>query len=216
MSLDGIVLVGAGPHAKVVVEAVQAVGRWDLVGLTDPQPESPSVLGVPVLGNDDVLATLRTKGVRAAVISVGDNARRARLAVKLRDLGFVLPPIVHPQAFVAPTARVEAGAVIMARAVVGTQALIQELAIVNTGAIIDHDCVIGKAAHIAPGCALAGSVRVGLRTLIGVGAAVRPGIVIGQDAVVAAGSAVVEDVPDGVRVGGVPARVIPAKSASST
>jgi UDP-perosamine 4-acetyltransferase len=77
---------------------------------------------------------------------------------------------------------------------------------VNTGAIIDHDNDIGEAAHIAPGCALAGSVSIGTRTLLGVGSAVRPGVRIGRDAVIGAGSAVVADVPDGAVLGGTPAR----------
>ena len=64
------------------------------------------------------------------------------------------------------------------------------------------------AAHVAPGCALAGNVRVGVRTLIGVGSAVRPGIRIGADVIVGTGSAVVSDVPDGATVAGVPARLL--------
>jgi acetyltransferase-like isoleucine patch superfamily enzyme len=96
--------------------------------------------------------------------------------------------------------------VVMARSIVGTEAVIDDWVIVNTGAVIDHDNRLCTAAHVAPGCALAGNVKVGERALVGVGSAVRPGIEIGADAVVGAGSAVVADVPAATRVGGVPAR----------
>jgi UDP-perosamine 4-acetyltransferase len=93
----------------------------------------------------------------------------------------------------------------MARACLGPDARIGALAIVNTNAVVEHDNILGQAAHVAPGCALAGNVTVGDRALLGVGVSVRPGIAIGADAVIGAGSAVVRDVPSGGRMGGVPA-----------
>ncbi|MBV8264466.1 MAG: NeuD/PglB/VioB family sugar acetyltransferase [Candidatus Eremiobacteraeota bacterium] len=208
-----IVIVGAGGHAKVVLEAVQATERFTIVGATDPHPEGTSILGIPILGSDDVLPALHAQGVRAAVVALGENDLRERLAARLRTIGFALPPIVHPQAFVAPSARIADGAIVMARAVVGTDTSIGPLAIINTGAILDHDNEVGIAAHIAPGCALAGWVKVGARSLVGVGSAVRPKVTIGADVVVGAGSAVVKDLPDGARVGGVPARPLPQVAA---
>ncbi|WP_353633951.1 acyltransferase [Halobacterium sp. NMX12-1] len=50
-----------------------------------------------------------------------------------------------------------------------------------------------------------GEVVVGDRAMVGAGAVVLPGVTIGEDAQVAANSLVVEDVPDGETVAGVPA-----------
>jgi len=49
---------------------------------------------------------------------------------------------------------------------------------------------------------------VGDRTWIGIGAAIHHCVRIGADVMVGAGAAVVDDVPDGVTMLGVPARVI--------
>src|SRR5689334_9742959 len=196
-----VVVIGAGGHAKVVIEAVRAHGS-EVVGLIDPSPGVSSVLGVQVLGGDDALPDLRCQGLDAAVVALGGNALRERVGRRMRELDFALPCVVHPSALLSPSARLGTGVVIMARAVVGSETVISDLAIINTGAIIDHDNEIGVAAHVAPGCALAGNVRVGARALVGVGSAVRPGIRVGADAVVGAGSAVVADVPDRAVVGG--------------
>ena len=206
MSKRSIVVIGAGGHAKVVIEAVQATGRFDIVGATDPGAVAGRILDMPILGDDSVLPSLRSQGVSDAVIALGENDERLRVAERALELGFLLPAIIHPEALVAPSARIAHGAVIMARAVVGTDSDVGRLAIVNTGAILDHDNVIGEAAHVAPGCALAGWVHIGALSLIGVGSAVRPKITIGRNVIVGAGSSVVVDLDDGAVVGGVPAR----------
>ncbi|MBI0537148.1 acetyltransferase [Roseomonas sp. KE2513] len=203
-----VLIIGGGGHAKVVIEALRAAGFPPPLGILDPRPPAPLVLGVPVLGGNELLERLRAEGASEAVVALGSNPLRQELGDRLAALGFRLPPVVHPAAQLSPSARVAEGAVVMARACIGPDAGIGRLAIVNTAAIVEHDNRLGQAAHAAPGSALAGGVVVGDRALVGVGSAVRPGIVIGADAVVGAGSAVVRDVPPGATVGGVPAALL--------
>lgn len=203
---QAVVVVGAGDHAKVVLEALWAIGTFEVVGLTDPNPLCLDVLGIPVLGGDQLLPGLFTQGVKAAVVAIGSNRLRQQIGENLLRMGFALPVVVHPSAFISPSANIADGAVVMAKAIVGTLANIESLAIINTGAIVEHDNHIGVSAHIGPGAALAGRVRVGDRALVGIGSAVRPNIRIGSDSIVGAGSAVVADVLPGVTVAGSPAR----------
>ena len=201
-----LVLVGAGGHLKVVIEVARAAGRFSVLGMIDTRPPAATVLGVTVLGGDEILPRLRGEGVAWAFVALGSNAARQRSGEGLRAAGFRLATLVHPSAEVMPSASVGEGVAVMARVVVSAEARVDDLAILNTGAVVEHDNLIGAAAHVAPLAALAGNVRVGARALIGVGSAIRPGVSVGEDAVVGAGSAVVADVPAGATVGGVPAR----------
>lgn len=195
----------------MLLEALKARSDIEVVGLVDADASvhGRSVLGVPVLGGDDVLASLRQEGVRHAFIAVGgtsDNAPRRQVYELARREGFELLNVIHPSAVVSPSATLGDGVAVCPGAVVGAGARIGSNVIVNTGAIVEHDCVIGDHAHVASGAVLAGGVAVGQRAHIGAGASVRQGLHIGAGAVVALGAAVIDDVPDGVAVAGVPAR----------
>jgi UDP-perosamine 4-acetyltransferase len=203
--LTTLIMIGAGGHARVLIELCQALGSFELLGVV-AQSGPPRLMGLPLLGDESHLEALRRQGVQAACVAVGDNAARARIGARLQALGFALPALVHPAAFVAPSAVVSPGAVVMARAVLGTQARAERLTILNTGAIADHDVVLGEASHVAPGAVLAGHASLGAGALLGAGAAVRPGIVVGAGAVIGAGSAVVADIAPGATMAGVPAR----------
>lgn len=201
-----IIVVGAGGHAAVVIEALRAEGAFSPVAVVDPAPDAVAVLGVPVVGDDAMLPRLQGEGVTAAVIAIGANALRQRLGERLIQLGFLLPTIVHPSALVSPSAVLGCGVVVMARACIGARAHVGAYAIINTGAIVEHDCEIDAAAHIAPGVALGGCVHVGARTLVGIGSAARPGVRMANDVIIGAGSAVVCDISPSVIVAGIPAR----------
>lgn len=187
-----LLVLGAGGHARPVIEALRAMGLA-VAGLLDDVARAP-VLGVPVLGPLDGLGA---QGASAAVIAIGDNAMRARLGAACRAHGLALPAVIHPSALLSPSARIGAGVQVMARAVIGPEATLDELALVNTGAIVEHECRIGPAAHLGPGAVLCGSVTVGARALVGAGAVVRPGCRIGDDAVIGAGAAVTQHVAAG-------------------
>jgi UDP-perosamine 4-acetyltransferase len=208
-----LVVIGGGGHAKVVLDVLRLDARFRIVGVVDPARIGGQVLEFPVLGGDEILPALRARGVAAAFVAIGDNRTRQRIGRDLGQLGFTLPAIVHPTAIVSPSARIDAGSVVMAGAKIGPDAWIGELAIVNTGAIVEHDVQLGRAAHVAPGCSLAGCVQVGERALLGIGSVARPDIRIGDDAVVGAVSAVVADVKAGQTVAGVPARLLTIKRA---
>jgi len=201
-----VVVIGAGGHAKVVIELIRAQGRYDVVGCTDREPHRRDVVGAPILGSDDVLPALYAKGIRHCFVALGDNALRRKVATQVAALGFELVNAISPKAIVSPTACLGRGVAVMAGAVINTDATVGDLAIVNTRASIDHDCQIGEAAHVAPGAALAGDVHVGRLAFVGAGATVIPGVSVGESTVIGAGATVISNLGPNIVAVGVPAK----------
>ncbi len=205
-----MVIAGAGGHAQVLIETVRTQGRWIVAALTDPVIRG-EVLGVSVVGDDDVLPELRSQGIAAALVGVGSVTRptqRVRLFERLGELGFVLPAVSHVRATMSPTAELGDGAVVLAGAVVNAQAVLGQNVIVNTAAVVEHGCRIGDHAHIAPRAVLGGDVTLETEVHVGMGAVVLEGRTIGRGTVVGAGAVVHRDLPPNTLCVGVPAEPI--------
>ncbi len=136
-------------------------------------------------------------------------------------------------------ARIEPGAIIRDKVIIGNKAIIMMGAVINIGAeigeatMIDMNVVLGGRAKVGANCHIgAGSVVAGVieppsadpvviedNVVVGANAVILEGVRVGKGSVVAAGAVVTENVPSGVVVAGMPARIIKEfdeKTASKT
>ena len=204
------VVFGAGRHAKVVLDVLERMGRYAVVGLLDNSVELYGTVrwGQKVLGGRDQFGTLLAKGVNRLIVALGDNRERQSVFDEAVKAGFELVSAVHPSVQFGRGVIIGPGSLLVAGTVVNVDAQIGANVIINTGATVDHDCGIGAHVHISPGVHLAGNVTIGDLTHIGIGAVVLPSLKVGRGSVVGAGAVVLENVPDGVIVAGNPARPI--------
>jgi UDP-perosamine 4-acetyltransferase len=195
------VVFGAGGFAKSLIDLMRSEGRIAPVCAVDDDPaRSGDVLGAPIVGGREYLAALRTAGMGYAVNAVGAIGRiQDRIAIfeLLDELGFELPTVVDPAAFVAPSATLAEGAQVFAGALVCSAASVGRGTIVNSGAIVSHDCAVGAYSHVAPGAILAGEVEVGDGVLVGMGVTASVGLRIGAGAIVGNSCVLRQDVPPG-------------------
>jgi len=208
-SAPRVLVVGAGGHARVCIEALLD-GGYEVLGCVSADGVGAVGLPRPVLGRtDDLVGVASSVGATHAFVAVGDNATRERLAGECGRASLPLATAISRFAMVSPSAEVGDGAAVLAGAVVNAAAVVGRGAVLNTRCSVDHDNVVGAFAHVSVGVSLGGSVSIGARALVGIGSTVLPGLQVGDDAVIGGGAVVVRDVPAGVTVVGVPAAVWP-------
>jgi len=202
-----VLLLAAGGHGSVVLDALLASGTR-VAGIIDPGlPAGGTLFEVPVLGGDDCLYQVKSGDILLAN-GIGANPfnnLRSRFFSTWKLRGFNFLSVRHPSAVVGREAALSEGSQIMAGSVLQCRVSIAENVVINTRASVDHDCRIGAHAFIGPGATLCGDVRIGDNAFLGAGAIVLPGITVGDNAVVGAGAVVTRDVPCGETVAGNPA-----------
>lgn len=208
ISKNECIVIGAGGHAKVIVDILQISGYSVVACLSKELLTDDQVLGVPIHVGDEQLSRFYNQGVKLAFIAVGDNTERLRLGQITEEVGYNLVNAISPHAYVAASVALGRGIAVMAGAVINPQASISDYAIINTGARVDHDCRIGKATHIAPGSTLCGNVTVDDKVWIGAGCTIIENQSIGFNSYIGAGSVVVKSIPAQSLAYGVPAQVI--------
>lgn len=199
-----LILLGAGGHARVLLDALRLTGHT-VLGAIDPRPDP--AIDLPRLGDDAALAAWPPQAVLLvnAVGCVGDSGPRRRLFERMKAAGYRFADVTHPTAVLARDHRLGEGVQLLAGCVVNPGAALKDNVIVNTRAVVEHDCHVGAHSHVATGAVVCGGCHIGHDVHIGAGAVVNQGIRVGNGAIVASGAVVTRDVEPLTLVAGVPA-----------
>ena len=210
--MKNIVVIGASGYAKVVIDIIDRMGDFSIVGFIDTyKPKGYRISRYAVLGTESDLPLLVTKhSIVGGVITIGDNWDRYRVAASIQRSvpAFTFPTVVHPSACIAADVHAGPGTVIMAGVVVNSGSRLGQFCIVNTNASVDHDNIVENYASLAPGVITGGNVTIGEFTAVSLGAHVIHGITIGPHVVIGAGATVVHNVPELSVALGTPAKVV--------
>ncbi len=207
-----LIILGAGGHAKVVIDCLLQLPNIDIIGILDANTDliGKEIMGVRVLGNDDLLHAYSPYQVQLVngLGSIDIPKQRRAIYDKAHAAGFHFFSVIHPTACIAKDVKLGEGVQVMAGCVIQPGTVIAPNVLINTRATIDHDCHLHAHVHIAPGVILSGNVEVEEQTHIGAGAIVVQGIKIGRQCLIGAGAVVVRTVIAHHRMAGVPARAL--------
>lgn len=196
-----LILIGAGGHARSCIDVIEQQGYFQiagLIGLPEQKEVKPLEYGYDVIGVDSDLSRLASS-YKYALIAIGQiksAEHRIQLYDQVRQLGFKLPTIVSPTAYVSRHATIGVGTIVMHGAIVNAGASIGDNCIINSCALIEHDVRVGDHCHISTGAILNGGVNVGAGSFIGSGSVAKHGITIGDRCVVGMGTLVRHNLSD--------------------
>lgn len=158
--MNKLAIIGAGGHARSVIDLFQQMNEYEIIGCLDPcykvQKTVSHMQNMPIIGDDSLLESLSQKGIEYAFVALGDNKKREKMMRMAKRYSLKLATAISPGAYISPNANIGEGSCIMAGAVLNVNCAIGKGVIINTNASIDHDCKIGNYVHIAPGTAISG------------------------------------------------------------
>lgn len=139
--MKSLLVIGAGGHGQVVYEIAKSLGYERIEFLDD--------------NNDAAIGKIEEMDqfldYKEAFCGIGNNHLRDRIIRKLLDVGYQVPTLIHPAAYVSPSAKIHAGVVVEPMAIVNTRSVLETGAIISAGSIVDHNVHVGRCAHVDAG-----------------------------------------------------------------
>lgn len=201
---DGLLIIGASGHGKVVADIALKMNKWSYIAFLDNDESIISPMGIEVIGRaTDVSKYINDYEI---FVGIGNNVTRKNIQDSLEANGARIPVLIHPTAVIGERVEIGKGTVVMAGAVINCCTRIGKGCIINTGVTIDHDNEIEDYVHISPGANTAGTVKVGKGSWLGIGSKVSNNVNITSGCVIGAGTVVIKDIAEAGTYVGVPAR----------
>ncbi len=212
MGMEKLIIIGAGGHARVVLDVAIATRRFEPLGFVDDNRKAGLLIdGLPVLGNlERIPSFVAEHGPVSFVVAIGDNFARSQVVERIESISpeITWTVVIDPSAVISPRASIGKGAMIMPGVVINPAVSIGRHAIINNNTSLAHDNVFGDFSSTGPGVNTGGGVSVGAFSHVGVGAAVSHDITIGTNTVIGAGSVIIRHCPENAIVVGVPGRTV--------
>ena len=139
-----LVILGAGGYGRTVKDVAGQLGYSTIV-LDDSISTHPLFTFSSYISDDT-----------SFIPAFGNNAFRMEWINRIEEIGGQLATLIHPTAYVSPTATISQGTVILPLAIVNTDVVVGKGCIINLGAIVDHGCTLEEGVHVAPGAIVKG------------------------------------------------------------
>ena len=185
-----LILIGGGGHCKSCIDVIEQENKFIIAGIVDINTSISDLLGYSLLGDDDDLAKLKLN-YDYALITIGQlktPAIRVRLLDYAKSLGFKLPAIISPRAYVSNHAKIGNGTIIMHDVLINAGVIVGDNCIINTKSLIEHDAVIENNCHISTGAIINGGVIVRQGSFVGSNAVTKESVKTNEKDFIKAGS----------------------------
>lgn len=181
--MKNLYLIGGGGHCKSCIDVIESTQEYEIKGIFDAESKvGESILGYKVLDTDRNILRYNNHE-NFFLITVG-QIKTSKLRENLFSLNLNFAKIISPRAYVATTAKIEKGTIVMHDALVNSNAKVGKNCIINTKSLIEHDCVIEDHCHISTGAIVNGSCHIESNGFVGSNAVVKQGIRVMRNSII--------------------------------
>ena len=182
-----IILIGAGGHCKSCIDVIENENKYKIAAIIDKKKKKNFLFSYKIFSESYLNKRLIKNNY--ALVTVGhikNYKNRVEIFNKLKNLGFKIPSIISPSAYISKHAVIGQGTIVMHGVIVNAGAIIGNNCIINTNCLIEHDVLIGDHTHISTEATINGGVIIGDNVFIGSRSIIKDNISIGNCSVVGA------------------------------
>ena len=208
--MKNLVIFGSGQHSKVVVDEINRLKKFNLLGyLSNQDKKKHSLKKVKFLGNIKNIKNINYKNY-FGIIAVGQGNIREKILKEIKNLKIKIKweKIISKDAKISTKTEIGEGTVIISGSVINRGTKIGKHCLINTGSIIDHDNQFGNFSSCGPGVITGGNVKVGKFSFLGIGSVIKNNIKIKNNTIIGAKSLILKDCKQNSVYFGSPAKFI--------
>ena len=136
-----LLILGAGQYGQMAAEIAREMGTFAKIAFLD------DASGENVVGPFNDLPKFAAD-YRYGFVAIGNPALRRKLTEQLLQNNMTPATLVHPTAYVSPSAKLEQGCCIEPNATVQTGATLGTATFVASGAVVRHNATINEYCHV--------------------------------------------------------------------
>jgi UDP-N-acetylbacillosamine N-acetyltransferase len=149
-----LLILGAGGYGKTIADVASQLNCYDRISFLDDQRTGDHILGKC----EEYLQFCDSE--TEVYPAFGGGSIRMMWIHRLQEAQITIPSLIHPRAYVSPTAVLEEGVVVLPGAIVNTVVTVKRGCIINCGAIVDHGCVLEEGVHVCLGAIVKAENRI--------------------------------------------------------
>jgi sugar O-acyltransferase (sialic acid O-acetyltransferase NeuD family) len=206
-----IALAGSTELARRLIYYIQETNYGEIAGMFDDFEEEGTIKHqYPILGKiNDIHRLFRKCCFDEMLIAIGykQMAFRQNIFFSLKEMGIPIGTFIHPSAYVARSASIHEGCIVLVNCLIEMNAVLHENVFLGSASFISHDVNIGAHCYCSPSLNIAGNTTIGECCFLGINTTTINEVHVGNNVIAGAGSVITKDIPPDVLVAGVPAQV---------
>ncbi len=141
-----LLILGAGQYGQVAKEVAESTTRFDKIDFLDDK----NPLAIGALNDYPRFA----EEYAYAFVAIGNAELRLSLLESLGKAGYTLATLIHPRAYVSPSASLAEGVLVEACAIVNTKARVGKGSFICAGSIVNHHANVAECCQVDCGAVI--------------------------------------------------------------